>query len=565
MELTGEVWTLYQALYRKYRPRTFEEVVGQEHITQTLRRQVADGTLSHAYLFTGTRGTGKTTCAKILAKAVNCRSPHDGDPCNKCDACVGLDSGAILDVVELDAASNNGVDYIRALREEAVYTPGSVKKRVYIIDEVHMLSASSFNALLKIMEEPPEHLMFILATTELHKVPATIKSRCQQFAFKRILPGDIEGRLAWVAQQEKIDLTPGGAALLARLAEGGMRDALSLLDQCRAGSGTVDEPAIIQALGMMGNVETAKLLGSLAAGDTAAALSALGRLYGAGKDIKTLLGELSALCRDLLIRKTAPQAASSLLTGGYDDATLRGLSEQLTAPRLIQMLTVLQETLAALSASANPRTDAELCFIRLGDESLDGSALGLSARVARLETMMSYPAPVPAAQPAATAKSAAAAKSAPAAQPKQPEKPAPAVQDADEDDAPPPWEAEAPPAPAEQPPAPAVAPASAAAVDDGFWPALLPGLKPLLSPAVWPFVSNPAMTTGALAGDTLTLEAKVSVTKAMIDKPEILDVIAQAAAARLGRSITVSVSAPPPKAGNMEDLFAIGQQLDDGQ
>ncbi len=547
MELTGEVWTLYQALYRKYRPKTFEEVVGQEHITQTLRRQVADGTLSHAYLFTGTRGTGKTTCAKILAKAVNCRNPNDGDPCNKCDACAGLDSGAILDVVELDAASNNGVDYIRALREEAVYTPGSVKKRVYIIDEVHMLSASSFNALLKIMEEPPEHLMFILATTELHKVPATIKSRCQQFAFKRILPGDIEGRLAWVAGQEKIDLTPGGAALLARLAEGGMRDALSLLDQCRAGSGTVDEAAIIQALGMMGNVETAKLLGSLASGDTAAALSTLGRLYGAGKDIKTLLGELSALCRDLLIRKTAPQAASSLLTGGYDDATLRSLSEQLTAPRLIQMLTVLQETLAALSASANPRTDAELCFIRLGDESLDGSALGLSARVARLETMMSYPAP------------------APAAQPKQSEKPAPLPQDADEDDAPPPWEEEAPPVPAEQPPVPAAAPTPAAAADDGFWPALLPGLKPLLSPAVWPFVSNPAMTTGVLAGDTLTLEAKVSVTKAMIDKPEILDVIAQAAAARLGRSITVSVSAPPPKAGNMEDLFAIGQQLDDGQ
>lgn len=547
MELTGEVWTLYQALYRKYRPKTFEEVVGQEHITQTLRRQVADGTLSHAYLFTGTRGTGKTTCAKILAKAVNCRNPNDGDPCNKCDACAGLDSGAILDVVELDAASNNGVDYIRALREEAVYTPGSVKKRVYIIDEVHMLSASSFNALLKIMEEPPEHLMFILATTELHKVPATIKSRCQQFAFKRILPGDIEGRLAWVAGQEKIDLTPGGAALLARLAEGGMRDALSLLDQCRAGSGTVDEAAIIQALGMMGNVETAKLLGSLASGDTAAALSTLGRLYGAGKDIKTLLGELSALCRDLLIRKTAPQAASSLLTGGYDDATLRSLSEQLTAPRLIQMLTVLQETLAALSASANPRTDAELCFIRLGDESLDGSALGLSARVARLETMMSYPAP------------------APAAQPKQSEKPAPLPQDAAEDDAPPPWAEEAPPVPAEQPPVPAAAPTPAAAADDGFWPALLPGLKPLLSPAVWPFVSNPAMTTGVLAGDTLTLEAKVSVTKAMIDKPEILDVIAQAAAARLGRSITVSVSAPPPKAGNMEDLFAIGQQLDDGQ
>lgn len=552
---------MYQALYRKYRPRTFEEVVGQDHITQTLLRQVAEGTLSHAYLFTGTRGTGKTTCAKILAKAVNCRDPHDGDPCNKCDACVGLDNGAILDVVELDAASNNGVDYIRALREEAVYTPGSVKKRVYIIDEVHMLSASSFNALLKIMEEPPEHLMFILATTELHKVPATIKSRCQQFAFKRILPGDIEGRLTWVAQQENIDLTPGGAALLARLAEGGMRDALSLLDQCRAGSGPIDEEAVIRALGMMGNVETAKLLGSLAAGDTAAALHGLGRLYGAGKDVKTLLGELSALCRDLLIRKTAPQVAASLLTGGYDDATLRGLSEQLTAPRLIQMLTVLQETMSRLAVSSDPRTDAELCFIRLSDESLDGSELGLSARVARLETMMAYPTPVPA-KPAAqpTPSPTPAKQSAPPAKPM-------------EEEAPPPWDTEPPPAPeeapaVEEPPAEALVAAPAAvtpgaAADSGFWPALLPGLKPLLSPAVWPFVSNPAMTTGVLSGDILTLEAKVSVTKAMIDKPEVLDVIAQAASARLGRELTVTVSAPAPKAGNMEDLFALGQALSD--
>ena len=552
---------MYQALYRKYRPKTFEEVVGQEHITQTLRRQVAEGKLSHAYLFTGTRGTGKTTCAKILAKAVNCLRPQDGDPCNRCEACQGLDSGAILDVLELDAASNNSVDYVRSLREEAVYTPGSVKKRVYIIDEVHMLSTAAFNSLLKIMEEPPEHLVFILATTELHKVPATIRSRCQQFSFKRILPGDIQKRLTWVAQREGIDLTDGGAALLSRLAEGGMRDGLSLLDQCRGGGGTIDESAVIQALGMMGNLETAKLLGELAAGDTAAALATLDRLYRAGKEIKTLLGELSALCRDLLIRKTAPQAGGSLLTGGYDDLTLRGLSEQLTAPRLIQMLTILQETVGSLPRSGNPRTDAELCLIRLGDESLDGSALGLSARVARLETMMAYPAPAPAVKPAS------ADKPAPAPQPKGRET-APET-GGGEDDTPPPWETEPPPEdPAsETPPSPApkAAEVPAPAADDGFWPALLPGLKPLLSPAVWPFVSNQAMTTGTLAGGVLTLEAKVNVTKAMIDKPEILDVIAQAASARLGREVTVKVSAPAPKAGNMEDLFAIGQTLSDGQ
>ncbi len=545
---------MYQALYRKYRPRAFADVVGQSHITDTLRRQVETGQLSHAYLFTGTRGTGKTTCAKILAKAVNCRNPVNGDPCNKCDACVGLDSGAILDVLELDAASNNSVDYVRALREEAIYTPGSVKKRVYIIDEVHMLSTAAFNALLKILEEPPEHLMFILATTEVHKVLPTIRSRCQQFAFKRILPGDIARRLAWVAEQEDIQLTGEGANLLSRLADGGMRDALSLLDQCRGAGGVVDEAAIIAALGMAGNLETANLLGELARGDTAAALHDLDRLYAAGKDVKTMLGELASLCRDLLIRKTAPQSASSLLTGGYDDATMRGLSEQLTAPRLIQMLTILQETIAGLIHSGNQRTDAELCLIRLGDESLDGGALGLSARVARLEAMMAYPAPNPKPTPVPA--------------------PAPAPVSDGEKDAPPPWEEDSPPAPdgagerAEEPapvpaPEPTPAPAPAAAGEDReFWPALVPGLKPILSPAVWPFVSSAAMTAGVLRGDQLVLEAKVSVTKAMIDKPEVLDAIAHAASARLGRTVRVSVEAPAPTVGNMDDLLAMGREWD---
>ncbi len=552
---------MYQALYRKYRPKTFTDVVGQAHITDTLRRQVAENRLSHAYLFTGTRGTGKTTCAKILAKAVNCERPVNGDPCNQCAACKGLDSGAILDVLELDAASNNSVDYVRALRDEAVYTPGSVKKRVYIIDEVHMLSNAAFNALLKILEEPPEHLMFILATTEVHKVLPTIKSRCQQFAFKRILPGDIAARLTYVAGQEGIELTSEGADLLSRLADGGMRDALSLLDQCRGQGGAIDEAAIIASLGMAGNLETAQMLTALAKGDTAAALQDLARLYTAGKDIKTMLGELSSLCRDLLIRKTAPQGGAALLTGGYDDATMRGLSELLTAPRLIQMLTVLQQTVGDLARSGNQRTDAELCLIRLGDPSLDGSALGLSARVAQLETMMAYP-PVRPSQ----------AQSAPEKQP-APAKPAPsAVPPAESEDAPPPWDDADAPAPDDvEPPEPVgVAPSvptpqpSATAQSGGgdrdFWPALLPGLKPLLSPAVWPFVSNPAMATGVLYGDELTLEAKVSVTKAMIDKPEVLDAIAQAAQGRLGRPIRVSVSAPTPTVGTMDDLLAMGRQ-----
>lgn len=257
---------MYQALYRKWRPRTFDDVVGQEHITQTLKQQVSGGRLSHAYLFTGTRGTGKTTCAKILSRAVNCQSPVNGNPCNQCPACLGIENGSILDVLELDAASNNGVDQVRALRDEAVYTPAAVKKRVYIVDEVHMLSTPAFNALLKILEEPPAHLMFILATTELHKVPATIKSRCQQFSFKRILPGQIAQRLGYVAQQEGIDLTEEGAALLSRLADGGLRDALSLLDQCAGGGQRVDEQEILDTLGLAGNLETAKLMGQLASG-----------------------------------------------------------------------------------------------------------------------------------------------------------------------------------------------------------------------------------------------------------------------------------------------------------
>ena len=223
---------MYQALYRKWRPRTFDDVVGQKHITDTLKNQVQTGRLSHAYLFIGTRGTGKTTCAKILARAVNCEHPVNGNPCNCCPSCLGIESGAILDVVELDAASNNGVDNVRELREEAVFSPAAVKKRVYIIDEVHMLSVSAFNALLKILEEPPEHLMFILATTELNKVPATIISRCQRHSFRRIDTSTTAKRLYEIAQRENFQLEPDAAELLGRLADGSMRDGLSLLDQC---------------------------------------------------------------------------------------------------------------------------------------------------------------------------------------------------------------------------------------------------------------------------------------------------------------------------------------------
>ena len=376
---------LYQALYRKWRPKTFSDVVGQEHITATLRRQVAEGRLSHAYLFTGTRGTGKTTCAKILAKAVNCENPQNGDPCNACPACLGIDSGAFLDVTELDAASNNGVDSVRALRDEAVYSPAQVKKRVYIIDEVHMLSGAAFNALLKILEEPPEHLMFILATTELHKVLPTILSRCQRFAFRRILPRDIEARLDYVAKQEGIDLRPDGAELLARLSDGALRDALSLLDQCAAAGGAIDARAVLDTLGLAGNVQTAQLMALILQRDAKAALLLLHKLYTGGKDVDAVLGELATLARDLLISSTAPEGGAALLSGGYDAGTLGALQKAATNARLIQICTVLQETAAALQNSVNRRTDAELCLLRLCDESLSGDLAAVNARIARIE------------------------------------------------------------------------------------------------------------------------------------------------------------------------------------
>ena len=465
---------MYQALYRKWRPRTFDDVVGQDHITETLKRQVASGRLSHAYLFTGTRGTGKTTCAKILSRAVNCQNPVDGNPCNQCPACLGIENGSILDVLELDAASNNGVDQVRALRDEAVYTPAAVRKRVYIVDEVHMLSTPAFNALLKILEEPPEHLMFILATTELHKVPATIKSRCQQFSFKRILPGQIAQRLGYVAGQEGIDLTGEGAALLARLADGGMRDALSLLDQCAGGGQRVDEQEILDTLGLAGNLETAKLMCLIAARDTAGALETLGRLYGNGKDVSSVLEELSSLARDLLLRKTAPQGGTALLTGGYDGNTMRSLGEQFTAPRLLQILKLLQSTLPELARSSSRRTDAELCLIRLCDERLDDSAAGLAARVARLEELLAGGIPVSVVTPAPPAapvpQPAAPVQSPPAPIPAAPAAPPRSATPSAADT--PPWEEERPPLPPPRPGAPSsFAPPDVPAADSAlFYP-----------------------------------------------------------------------------------------------
>ena len=434
---------MYQALYRKWRPKVFSDVIGQEHITETLKKQVAEGRTSHAYLFTGTRGTGKTTCAKILAKAVNCEHPVNGDPCCQCPSCVGLENGSFLDVLELDAASNNGVDQVRALRDEAIYSPARVKKRVYIIDEVHMLSISAFNALLKILEEPPEHLMFILATTELHKVPATILSRCQRFSFRRIQPKDIEARLQYVARQESIPLTESGAELLSRLADGALRDALSLLDQCAAAGGNLDAQAVLDTLGLAGGLRTVKLLETVLQRDAQAALLQLNELYQGGKDIGAVLGELSTLVRDLLLRKTAPQGCAALLSGSFDAETLERLCQGQSTQRFLYLSATLQKCAADLYYSANRRTDAELCLLRLCDEGLSGDLTALNARMRRLEDRMAVlPEAIRQGAPMdAPARPQKAAKPAPKTAPK-PVKPT--------DDAPP-WEEERPPLPEEPP------------------------------------------------------------------------------------------------------------------
>lgn len=575
---------MYQALYRKWRPRTFDDVVGQSHITDTLKRQVDSGRLSHAYLFTGTRGTGKTTCAKILARAVNCEQPQNGNPCNTCPSCTGIEDGSILDVLELDAASNNGVDQVRALRDEAVYTPASVKKRVYIVDEVHMLSTAAFNALLKILEEPPAHLMFILATTELHKVPATIKSRCQQFAFKRILPSDIAGRLNYVSGQEGMGLTDEGASMLSRLADGGMRDAMSLLDQCAGPAGVIGEGEILAALGMAGNLEIAGLMEHIAEGNTEKALGILARLYGAGKDVGTLLGELSALARDLLIRRTAPQSGTALLTGGYDEATLRHLTNLLQPQRLTQLLTQIQATLADLPRSGNRRTDTELCLIRLCDSTLDISATGLAARMARLESMLAGGAVPPAITPAPTAP--------PVTPPATPVIPKSSSFPREGDT--PPWEEERPPLPDEpgepiQPiqeatkvveTIPSLTPTLQSVPTGGdIWPSLVDSLKGRVPMGEYMFLKK---AQGRVEEGVFNLYVDSDFTRNMLNKPTVLEPLTEVAAGILGGThrialvvgvapavASTAVSAAPdpslaPATGGdaLDTLLAFGEQFD---
>lgn len=374
----------YQALYRKYRPQTFSDVVGQEHITKTLKNELCDGKTVHAYLFTGTRGTGKTTCAKILANAVNCTNSQNGDPCLECDACKAALNGENTDIVEIDAASNNGVDNIRELREIISFAPANSKYRVYIIDEVHMLSIGAFNALLKTLEEPPKHVIFILATTEVHKLPATILSRCQRFDFRRIDNEKICERLQYVAANEGLTLTDDAATLIASAADGGMRDALSILDLCASSSKNIDEKIVENVCAMAGDEYLLDLCDCIKDGDIQKALLMIDNLHNSSVDMLRLLGELISHYRDLMIIKTVRTGKRPIVCSATRLANLEKQAEKFDIKEIVYTLNVLQSA-TALMKTGDRRCEMEMTIVKLCNPDLSVDLASLERRISALE------------------------------------------------------------------------------------------------------------------------------------------------------------------------------------
>lgn len=385
---------MYRALYRKYRPKVFSDVCGQPHIVRTLKNQIAENRISHAYLFTGSRGTGKTSCAKILAKAVNCMHPIDGNPCNECEICRVVDDETVLDVIEIDAASNNGVDDIRELRDNSAFAPTVAKYRVYIIDEVHMLSGAAFNALLKTLEEPPEHIIFILATTEVHKLPATILSRCQRFDFRRIPAEAIAERLEFVAENEDFTLTKEAALLIARLSDGAMRDALSLLDVCSASTTDITEKTVLDCAGLSGRQHLADLIYSCASGDSAAALNIIADLYSKAKDFGRLCAELVEYLRDIMLVKTLRKPEALLRCSSAELESLQKISESMTLESIIHAIDVFEAANERMHSGAARRTAVETAVIKLCCPTLDSSNDALVRRISILESGAVNVAPV---------------------------------------------------------------------------------------------------------------------------------------------------------------------------
>ena len=376
---------MYQVLYRKYRPRVFADVYGQDHVTSTLKNEIKEGRISHAYLFTGSRGTGKTTCAKILAKAVNCPNAVDGEPCNACEICKGLDSGTIYDVVEIDAASNNGVDNIRDLREEVNYTPTRGKYRVYIIDEVHMLSTGAFNALLKTLEEPPAHVIFILATTEVHKLPATILSRCQRFDFKRIQPETMAVRLQQVAGLEGMELAPDAATLIARIADGALRDGLSILDQCAGRSKQITAQLVSEVAGLAGREALYRLSDAVLARDSSAAVEELAQLHENSYDMERLCVEMINHFRNFMMVKTVKKSRELIICTDDEYKHIEESAGQFTLAQILRGLDLFQSTLVKIKGGATPRIEMEMAFIRLCEPKLETDPDAINQRLSALE------------------------------------------------------------------------------------------------------------------------------------------------------------------------------------
>lgn len=389
---------MHQALYRKYRPAAFSDVVGQTHITSVLRYQVKEGRTSHAYLFCGSRGTGKTTCAKILAKAVNCLDPVNGDPCGKCENCLAIENGSASDVTEMDAASNTGVDYIRDIKDEVMYAPSMLKNRIYIIDEVHMLSPGAFNALLKTLEEPPSHVVFILATTEMQKIPATILSRCQRFEFKRISADVISARLSYIAKNEAIELEDDAARLIARAAQGGMRDAISLLELCSADGGKVTTKRVEELSGGVGRKTSEDAVRAIADRSGRAIFDIVASIYASTGDLSVFISELIGYYRDMTVYKTVKDMPEQELRREILDLTegefevLRELSDRFRYETLLYHSSILEKALPQIvgSVGMSGRIAAELALLRLTVPKLDATPEALLDRISKLEEALLY-------------------------------------------------------------------------------------------------------------------------------------------------------------------------------
>lgn len=403
---------MYRVLYRKWRPAVFTDVSGQEHITSTLQNEVSSGRLNHAYLFTGSRGTGKTTCAKILAKAVNCLNPQNGNPCGECEICKGIDDGSILDIVEMDAASNRKIDDIRQIIDEVQFKPAKCKYRVYIVDEVHMLTTEAFNALLKTLEEPPEHVIFILATTEVHKLPQTIRSRCQRFDFHRIPPKAIADRVEYVVSQENAEITESAALMLASVADGALRDALSLLDSCLAVSSHIDEEVVRNAAGLVSKTYLFELATAIINKNPTRSLEIIDRLYSESKDMARLCDELVEHFRALMLIKTIKNPRDILIMSDDEFEQAVTQSDYLSLADIVFYMDVLSRAYQRMGRGTGDRTEFEMALVKLSATELDGTVEALTARVTALEKAVKRGITVNYAQPAQQSVQAEAAQSA---------------------------------------------------------------------------------------------------------------------------------------------------------